>query len=131
MAKPSKAWPLAALALIPALAAAPAHAGSCEQRAHEHRVVGTVLGAIGGAVIGNQISHHGGAVVGGIGGAVVGNQLARSKCYHRRSERYAAAEERGPGAAEPVQYGGACRVEDQTFYNERGDLVHHQVQVCR
>jgi uncharacterized membrane protein YsdA (DUF1294 family) len=121
------AWPVLALALVAGSARA---ANTCEQRAHEHRVAGTVLGAIGGAVIGNQVSHHGGALVGGVGGAVVGNQLARSKCYERPAQREAAAG-RSRAAPGPAPVAGACHFEDQPFYNERGDLVHRQVQVCQ
>jgi hypothetical protein len=70
---------IAIAALAPSLAAAQ---NACEQRKHDQRVAGTVLGALGGAIIGSQVSGHGarteGSVIGGVGGAIVGNQLARS-----------------------------------------------------
>jgi len=73
----------AALALA-AYAAAPGSAqASCEGRT----MTGTVIGGVGGALIGNAISHGpGGTILGGLGGAVVGHEIARSGCrrYYRR-----------------------------------------------
>jgi hypothetical protein len=70
---------IAVAALAPSLAAAQ---NACEQHKHDQRVAGTVLGAIGGAILGSQVSGHGarteGSAIGAVGGAVVGNQLARS-----------------------------------------------------
>jgi hypothetical protein len=59
---------------------APAIAGaSCTDR----KVAGTVVGGVGGALIGNSIAHGGGgAVVGGLGGAVLGHEVARASCRH-------------------------------------------------
>ncbi len=57
------------------LMAAPTTASaSCSDR----KATGTILGGIGGALIGNSISHGGGgAVLGGLGGATaVGNRIA-------------------------------------------------------
>lgn len=57
-------------------------AESCQQRAHDRKVTGTVVGGVGGALIGGAITHNTtGAVLGGVSGAVVGNQVARQKCY--------------------------------------------------
>jgi uncharacterized protein YcfJ len=71
---------LAVAALVPSLAAAQ---NACEQRKHNNRVAGTIIGGVAGAILGSQVSGHGarteGSVIGGVGGAVVGNQLARSK----------------------------------------------------
>jgi uncharacterized protein YcfJ len=67
--------------VVPQLASA---RSSCEARAHHGKVVGTVAGAAGGAVIGGLLGHGTGALIGAAGGAVVGNQLARTKCYHYR-----------------------------------------------
>ena len=96
----------APLALLPTLA----NAASCGERAHNRRVAGTVIGGIGGALLGNAIRKGGtGAVVGGIGGAVIGNQLSRVKCDrgYTRSYRssYARASRRAdPPAPVPVRY---------------------------
>ena len=66
------------------MAANPALASNaCERDKHEAKVGGTVLGALGGAVVGGMVAGHGhktdGMLLGAAGGAVVGNQLARSK----------------------------------------------------
>lgn len=118
---------LAAAMAVPAAADARTY---CDQRSHDRKVTGTVLGAVGGALIGNAISHRNGAVIGGIGGAVVGNQLARTKCggyasYHRRSTPRAAAS-RDVYAASYDR----CRYENRSFYDERGRLIQQPIRVC-
>jgi hypothetical protein len=82
-------------ALVAAIAAPSlANAESCQSRAHDRKVTGTVVGGVGGALIGNAITHNTtGAVLGGLSGAVVGNQVARTKCndhadYDRRPEHH-------------------------------------------
>jgi hypothetical protein len=75
------------IAALAAVVAAPslAHAESCEGRAHDRKVTGTVVGGVGGALIGNAITHNTtGAVLGGLSGAVVGNQVARVSCDGHR-----------------------------------------------
>lgn len=110
-----------------------AHARTyCEQRAHDRRVTGTVLGALGGALVGNAVSHRNGAVIGGLGGAVVGNQLARTKCdrgysYNRRRAPAPAAQ-RDPGLY-AASY-DRCRYETRAYYDERGRLVQQPTRVC-
>ena len=113
---------IAAIA-VPTLASAAS--SPCEARAEHRKVVGTVLGGLAGAVIGNQVSHNGGALVGGVGGAVVGNQLSRTSCdhYRRRDTRYA------PTAYRPGE-SNRCTWRDHAFYDSRGQLMHQQVQVC-
>lgn len=116
---------LAAALAVPAVAA-PVKAEArtyCDQRAHDRKVTGTVLGAIGGALVGHAVSHKNGAVIGGLGGAVVGNQLARTKC-----------DTGARTAARPAYYRSAstrCRYESRPFYDERGRLFYEQVRVCR
>ena len=76
---------LAAAVAAPSLASAE----SCQSRAHDRKVTGTVVGGVGGALIGNAITHDAtGAVLGGVGGAVVGNQIARVKCNDRPASYY-------------------------------------------
>ena len=69
----------ATVALTPALASA---GEACQRDRHDQKVAGTLIGALGGALLGNAIAGHGhrgdGALVGAVGGAVVGNQLSRS-----------------------------------------------------
>ncbi len=147
----SVAGALAAGALtVPTTASA-----SCADR----RVTGTVLGGIGGALIGNSISRGGGgAVIGGLGGAVVGHEIAGSGCrgyrtgyYDRRYRPYGYAQPRraryvhydqygnpAPNAADTryarpaYGYAGAagCRTETQSYYDDRGALVQRQAQIC-
>jgi len=70
----------AALGVVPGMASAQSY---CDRAKQGDRVVGTLVGAIGGALIGNAVAarnHRGdGALVGAAGGALIGNQLARSK----------------------------------------------------
>jgi hypothetical protein len=84
---------LAALVALPLLAGATAADASCRGRAN----TGTVIGGVGGALLGNSISHGGGgAIIGGLGGAVVGHEIAKGGCntaprhayYDRRHHRY-------------------------------------------
>jgi hypothetical protein len=75
---------LGVLAGAPTLAAAKS---ACEARAAHRTTTGTLIGAAGGALIGNAVAPKGGALWGAAGGAVAGNQIARTKCYshhHRR-----------------------------------------------
>jgi hypothetical protein len=69
-----------ALALTPSLASA---SNYCERDKHDQKVTGTLIGALGGALLGNAIAGHGhrgdGALVGAASGAIIGNQLSRSK----------------------------------------------------
>jgi uncharacterized protein YcfJ len=110
----------------------PSHARShCEAEAQNRRVAGTVLGAVGGAIIGNQISHRGGTVVGGVVGGIAGNQLSKTHCPRGGEAREGRRVRRqGPEEAQASQ-GGRCAMQDQSFYDAHGELVHQQVQVCR
>ena len=70
---------LAAVMAAPSLAAAQT---SCERQQQNNEAAGTVLGAVGGALLGSAIAGRGdhttGAVVGGVGGAVIGNRIGAS-----------------------------------------------------
>ncbi|HEX2800921.1 MAG TPA: glycine zipper 2TM domain-containing protein [Phenylobacterium sp.] len=67
---------MAAAIAIP-LAAPTDASASCQGRKN----TGTVIGGVGGALLGNSISKGGGgAVIGGLGGAVVGHEIAKSGC---------------------------------------------------
>jgi uncharacterized protein YcfJ len=77
---------VAALCAAPLLATATDAAASCRGRAN----TGTAIGAVGGALLGNSISHGGGgAIVGGLGGAVLGHQIAKSGCHTTTYHRHA------------------------------------------
>jgi hypothetical protein len=72
-----------ALAMALPLFAAP---GAAQASCADRKMTGTVVGGIGGALIGNSISHGGGgAILGGLGGAVVGHEIAGSGCHRYRS----------------------------------------------
>src|SRR5678815_628190 len=79
---------IAAITLIPTLAAAQQ---TCEER-RNNRVAGTVVGGVLGAIAGSAIAGRGdrneGAVIGGVGGAVVGNQLSKGNGDCRRAYGY-------------------------------------------
>ena len=64
---------LAGMLALPLLLAPLAANATCVER----KTAGTVIGGVGGAVVGNSISHGGtGAVLGGIGGALLGHHVA-------------------------------------------------------
>jgi len=107
---------LAALVAAPMLIGATDASASCQSR----KTTGTVLGGVGGALVGNSISHGGGgAVIGGLGGAVLGHEIARSGCNttrtYYRSSRTRYASQRAP-AAPP-------RAVRKVYYDEYGNPV--------
>lgn len=137
------------------LAAAPTTASAACSGA----TTGTIIGGVGGALVGNAISKGGGgAIIGGLGGAVVGHEIGKSGCRSYRSTRYYRAPRRttysysrsghstpsyyydsygrpiyaGAGGYEVNGYrrGGACRAETHSYYNERGELVQRSVSAC-
>lgn len=104
---------LAALIALPLVAGPTDADASCRSRKN----TGTVLGGVGGALLGNSISHGGGgAVVGGIGGAVIGHEIGRSGCnrgqtqYRNSRARYAS--DRAPS-----------RPAHRTYYDQYGNPV--------
>jgi uncharacterized protein YcfJ len=125
---------------LAAAVAAPSVAGArtyCEQRAHDRRVTGTVLGGLGGALVGGALGDTKGALIGGVGGAVIGNQVARTKCYSpppRASRRHSSTARRAPSAARGYDASYAqpnCTYENQRYYDERGRVVYTPTKVCR
>ena len=71
----------AALLAAPLLLAPLAADASCSGR----KATGTVVGGVGGALIGNSISGGGGgALLGGLGGAVIGHEVAKGGCSDSR-----------------------------------------------
>lgn len=128
-----------ALTALPLALGPTAASASCRGRAN----TGTVIGGVGGALLGNSIKRGGaGAVIGGLGGAVIGHQIAKSGCtsysrhaYYRRHHRTGYASNshtyyqpayRSPGydgqtysgpAYSGQPYGG------QAYYDQNGNLV--------
>ena len=68
---------LAVMLGLPLIVGATAANASCQSRKN----TGTVIGGLGGALLGNSISRGGGgAIIGGLGGAVVGHEIAKGGC---------------------------------------------------
>ncbi len=66
--------------VLPTVALAQPYDPGCVRSNQDNRATGTVLGAIGGALLGSAVAGRhdrgAGAVVGGVGGAVAGNAIA-------------------------------------------------------
>ena len=108
----------ASLLLAPGSAAA-----SCSDR----KATGTVVGGVGGALIGNSISRGGGgAILGGLGGAVLGHEIARGTCGHERRAEYRRRYYRGYGPYPTGDRFSEAHPQPQPmigYYDERGNLV--------
>jgi uncharacterized protein YcfJ len=108
---------LAALAAVfagPLLLGATDASASC----HSRKTTGTILGGVGGALLGNSISHGGGgAVLGGLGGAVVGHEIGRSGCNTQRSY-YRSSRTRYARAPAPYRSSG-----QRVYYDQYGNRV--------
>ena len=86
---------------LPAAALAQPYDPGCVQQNRDNRAAGTVVGAIGGALLGGAIGgrHNGGAgaVIGGVTGAVAGNAIAGSNNHPCPSGYYYAPPPPPPG----------------------------------
>jgi uncharacterized protein YcfJ len=117
----------------------------CTDYAHDRKVTGTVVGALGGALLGGAVAGHGdkgkGALIGAGAGAVVGNQVSRVHCRdpsyaelrrrqlaRARASREAAANNPRYAATGPVR--AACRYESRPYYDQTGRLIYAPIQVC-
>ena len=118
---------IAGLSAALAVVAAPAVAdAACQKRTN-----GTIIGALGGALLGGAVAGRGdrteGALIGGAAGGLVGNQV--SKC-RRSSSR---AHQRPARSYQRASYDRAptCRFETRAFYDHYGRAVYQPVRVCR
>ncbi|MEO5630231.1 MAG: glycine zipper 2TM domain-containing protein [Thermomonas sp.] len=92
---PRKPLTLAALVLSSLMLVPTAHATKCHNETvyrtrdikDPHRVTGTVIGAVAGGLIGNQVGGGKGKDLATIGGAVAGG-VAGHKIQRHRQERY-------------------------------------------
>jgi len=113
---------IAALTLIPSLAAAQQ---TCEER-RNNRAAGTVVGGVLGALAGSAVAGRGdrteGAVIGGIGGAVVGNQVSKGNGDCRRAYGYYDNDNNWHSNA-------VERSQAQGYYDRRGEWVNGQPPV--
>jgi uncharacterized protein YcfJ len=85
--------------------------------ARDCRTYSTVGGGVGGALIGNGLSHGStaGTLLGGLGGAVIGHEVARNNCKDRPAVQ----------AEQTRRYRASCRTE--THYR---DHRPYQVRLC-
>lgn len=114
---------LAGAIALPLVIAPAAATASCSDR----KTTGTVVGGVGGALIGNSIvGGGGGAILGGLGGAVLGHEVARDSCgRYRRAEyrrpyghhEYGRGAYQGGGGPMQGQPGG------QVYYDHRGNPI--------
>lgn len=133
---------LAAVGLALAVSSAAEARNGCDAYAHNRRVTGTVVGALGGGLLGSAVAGHGskgtGALVGAGLGAVVGNNLSRVSCdrqaYYRRHRTHYARVRHAPTYAAYPRYagygGGACHYVNRPYYDQAGRLVYAPMQVC-
>jgi hypothetical protein len=107
---------IAVATLIPSFALAQQ---TCEQR-KSNRIVGTVLGAGLGALAGSAVAgrgdHNEGAVIGGVGGAVIGNQVSKGRGDCRQAYGY--YDDNGAWHANAVN-----RADARGYYDRRGEWV--------
>ena len=116
----------AALLAVPATADA-----SCKGRKN----TGTAVGAIAGGLLGNAVAGRGvkteGTLLGAGVGAVVGHQVAKSGCTSSRRVTARSRTYARTGDYRPASYAPVCRWERRPYYNQYGELVYTQTQVCR
>lgn len=115
--------------LTMAVAAAPAAEAACQKRTN-----GTIIGALGGALLGSAVAGRGdrteGALIGGAAGGVVGNQV--SKCNRSSSRSYSSRTRSYRQASyDPAPRAPSCRYETKAFYDSYGQVVYQPTRVCR
>jgi len=103
---------LAGLIALPMTAiSTDAGAASC----HNRKVNGTIIGGVGGALLGGAVTHGStGPIVGGLGGAVLGHEVGRSGC-----RRYTRTAYRAPTRARSYQE--APRPVRKVYYDQYGN----------
>jgi len=121
------------IAMIAGLAIAVAAVPAASQAACQKRTNGTVIGALGGALLGSAVAGRGdrteGALIGGAAGGLVGNQVSKCKRYSSRSYSRTRSYQRAAydrPAATP-----ACRYESRAYYDPYGEVVYQPTRVCR
>lgn len=89
---------LEALIALPLLAASTSADASCRSR----KLNGTIVGGLGGALLGGAVTHGStGPIVGGLGGAVIGHEIGRNGCGRRMVQN--------PRRHRPGSYASATR----------------------
>src|SRR4051812_15993266 len=111
---------LAALIALPLMAAPSSADASCKSR----KVNGTILGGVGGALLGGAVTHGStGPIVGGVGGAVVGHEIGKGGC--NKSRAYYAPRHRSSARA---QAGTPVR---KVYYDRYGNVVGSEPAYAR
>jgi len=115
--------------LAMAIAAAPAAEAACPKRTNS-----TIIGALGGALVGSAVAGRGdrteGALIGGAAGGLVGNQV--SKCRRAPARSYSRTRTRSyQRAAYDQPRAPVCRYETRPYYDAYGDVVYQPTRVCR
>lgn len=110
---------LAAASAAVLLAAPGVASATCGER----KATGTILGGLGGALLGNSISKGGGgAVVGGLGGAVVGHEIAKSGCGRYRTTAYRSSSANRSRSVSR-SYAAAPRPVRYVYYDQYGQPI--------
>jgi hypothetical protein len=105
---------IGAMALPAMMAPTDANAASCRSR----KATGTVIGGLGGALVGNAVSKGGGGLlIGGVGGALVGRQIGKSGCHRTRTVYY------NSGSRQSANYAPAPAPVRQVYYDHMGNPV--------
>ena len=109
------------------LAAPAAGHAACDQR-----VAGTVVGAVGGGLLGHAIagrgSHTEGTLLGAAAGGFVGNQV--TKCRSARRAYYRAPAPRRSAGQASAARPATCRTETRSYYDAYGQMVYAPTRVC-
>ena len=113
MQKTFKYLALAAIFTLPMIAGAGDADASCRSR----KLNGTVIGGVGGALLGGAVTHGStGPIVGGLGGAVVGHEIGRNGCG-RQTQARRSAYRHSASAAQP------SRAVRKVYYDQNGNVV--------
>jgi uncharacterized protein YcfJ len=112
---------LSITALATVLALPQANAASC----HSRKFNGTVIGGIGGALLGGAVTHGStGPIVGGLAGAVVGHEVGRNGCTSRTY--YRTSRTRQYYRSAPARYYAPARpAPRQVYYDQYGAPVYN------
>lgn len=87
-------WIATRIPLLAGALASVALLGGCETEAQNDAVIGGLLGAGAGAIIGNNSGHHGwggagiGAAAGALGGYIIGNEIEKDRRDRYYGDRY-------------------------------------------
>ena len=110
---------LAALIALPMLAAPSDADASCRSR----KVNGTILGGVGGALLGGAVTHGAtGPIVGGVGGAVLGHEIGRGGCNKRTAYHAPRRSSYRAEAPKPVR---------KVYYDRYGNVVGSEPAYAR